>query len=211
MFPSRFGAVAFAAACVLGLVEPAAAGEASAIRSFTVQPGGPRTGRTGAVFFNVEGRKNGEAGKYASFGILEFPSAELGDAALKDGTLTLIVTQSVAAFSADGPLKIYLATAGVEAKDLKFDLGGIDGLGSQVSSKSPLGSASFKKAETGKSDSFTLTLDDAAREFVKARAAKGEPIRIIVAPDDETVAATYLGAGSSEESRRPRLVAGKPK
>jgi hypothetical protein len=211
MLRSRFGLVVFSTACGLGFVAAASAGEAFASRTFTVQPGGPQTGRTGAVFFNVEGRKNGDSGKYASFGILEFPAADFAEVGPKDGTLTLTLTQSVAKFSADGPIKIYLAMTGLDARDLKFDLAGIDGLGSQVSSKSPLGSGSFKKAETGKADSFTLTVDAAARDFLKTRAAKGEPIRIVVAPDDETVAATYLGAGSNEASKRPKLAVGTPK
>ncbi|HEY2157279.1 MAG TPA: hypothetical protein VGH33_16750 [Isosphaeraceae bacterium] len=210
MLRSRFWIVAFAAACALGLVAAASAGEAFASRTFTVQPGGPQTGRTGAVFFNVEGRKNGDSGKYASFGVLEFPAAEFAEVG-KGGTLTLTLTQSVARFSADGPLKIYLATTNLDPRALKFDLAGIDGLGSQVSSKSALGSVSFKKAETGKADSFTLTLDDASRDFIKARASKGEPIQLVVAPDDETVAATYLGAGPTEATRRPRLAVGTPK
>ena len=207
MLRSAFGIVAFSAACGLGFVAAASGGEATASRSLTVQPGGPQTGRTGALFFNVEGRKNGDGVKYASFGILEFPAAEVP----KDGALTLTLTQNMARFSADGPLKFYLATADLDARDLKFDASGIDGLGGQVSSRAPVGSGAFKKAETGKADSFTLTLDAAARDFVKERAAKGGPIRIIVAPDDDSVAATYLGAGSNDASRRPRLTAGKPK
>jgi hypothetical protein len=201
----------FSAACGLGSLAAARGGEAIASRSFTIQPGGPQTGRTGAVFFNVEGRKNGDSGKFASFGVLEFPAREVAGDGLKDGTLTLTLTQNNARFSADGPLKFYLATADLNARDLTFDLSGIDGMGAKIPSKTQVGSGAFKMAETGKADSFTLTLDAAARDFVKDRAAKGEPIRIIVAPDDETVAATYLGAGPSEPSRRPTLAAGMPK
>ncbi len=206
-----FGIVALFAACGLDFAAAAPGGEATAARSLTVQPGGPQTGRTGALFFNVEGRKNGDGGKLASFGILEFPAADVAGEGLKDGTLTLTLTQNIVRFSADGPLKFYLATADVDARDLKFDLSSIDGLGGQVASKAPVGSGGFKKAAAEKADSFTLTLDAAARDFVKGRAARGEPIRIIVAPDDESVAATYLGAGSGDASRRPRLAVGKPK
>ena len=211
MLRSAFGIVAFSAACGLDFVAAASGGEATASRSLTVQPGGPQTGRTGALFFNIEGRKNGDGVKYASFGILEFPAAEVAGEVPKDGTLTLTLTQNMVRFSADGPLKFYLATAALDARDLKFDASGIDGLGGQVSSKAPVGSGAFKWVEMGKADSFTLTLDAAARDFLKERAARGEPIRIIVTPDDETVAATYLGAGSNDASRRPRLAAGKPK
>lgn len=190
----------------LPTVSPARAADAVAAKSSTVQASGPREGKAGEGYFNVEGKKNGEGGKYASFGLLEFPGADVGEVA-KGGEMTLTLTQSVARFSVDGPIKFYLTTGDLDPKGLKFDPSGTDGLGGQIAARRPLGSGAFKKAETGRADTFTLTLDDEARHFVRDRAAKGEPIRIVVVPDDEAVAATYFGAGSDDASRRPKLAA----
>ncbi len=200
--------LALSAALALIMAAPARSGEAPATKSLIVQKAGVRSGKTGEAFLNVEGKTNGEDGKYASFGVLEFPAKEvLGDD--KPGELSLALTQSVARFSVDGPIKFYLATADLDPKGLKFDPSGTDGLGGQASAKRPLGSGAFKKAETGKADTFTLTLDDEARASLKERAAKGGAIVVLVVPDNETVAATYFGAGADEAAHRPRLKATK--
>lgn len=194
------------AALFLSLALPATAGEVPASKSLTVQQGGPRAGKPGEANFNVEGKKNGDGGKYASFGVLEFPARDVvGDG--KPAGLDLTLTQSIARFSVDGPLKFYLATGDLDGKALKFDMTGTDGLGSQAASKRPLGSGSFKKAETGKADTVSLTLDDEAKAFLAERAAKGGTVTILVVPDDETVAATYFGAGADDASRKPKLKA----
>lgn len=194
-------------ASTLTTVATSPAADATASNSVTVQPSGPRAGRTGEGFFNVEGKKNGEGGKYASFGLLEFPSSDVGGEVGKGSALLLTLTQSIARFSVDGRIKFYLVTSDLDAKGLKFDPSGIDGLGSQVEAKLPVGSGEFKKGETGRADTFALTLDEKTRSSIRDRAAKGDPIRIVVVPDDESVAATYFGAGSDDASRRPRLVA----
>ncbi len=209
MFPSRLGIVALAASG-LAFVASALAGEVVAGKSLTVQPAGVRSGRTGELYFNVEGKKNGEGGKYASFGILEFPAADVA-AALKDSDPSLALSQSVARFSVDGKIKLYLATGDFETQDLKFERANTDGLPSQVGSKAPIGSGDFKKAETARVDVLSLTLDDASRKYVEGRAAKGESIRIIMVPDDESVAATYFGSGADDAARKPKLTAGAKK
>ena len=196
--------LALSAALALLVAAPARAGEAVAAKSLTVLKTGARPGTNGALYFQAEGKTNGEDGKYASFGVLEFPAKDVvGDE--KPGGLDLILAQSVARFSVDGPLKFYLATADLDSKGLKFDPSTTDGLGGQAPSKRPLGSGAFKKAATGKADTFSLTLDDEAASFVKERAAKGQTIAILVVPDDDTVAATYFGAGADDPARKPRL------
>ena len=207
----RLRIIALAAACGFVPAPAATAGDAVSASTFTVQPGGPRTGRAGALFFNIEGRKNGDGGKYASFGVVEFKTADLTEGDLKDGALTLTLTQDIAGFSADGPLKFYLARSTVDPRAQKFDLATIDGLGAQVTMKDLIGSGAFKKRDSGKADAFPLKLDGAALAYLKGRAAKNEPIQIVIVPDDETVAATFLGAGSSDVSKRPRLSAGTPR
>jgi hypothetical protein len=193
----------------LAVVVPARADDATiATKSLTVQPAGIRAGKPGETYLNVEGRHNGEAGKYASFGVLEIPAPKnVGDGG-KGGTLSLTLVQSVARFSKPGKLKFYLATGDFETKDAKFDLAGLDGLGGLVKEKSALGSGEFKPRATGDSDTFTLTLNEAAAGYLRARAAKGEAIRLILVPDDEDVAATYFGSGADDAARRPRLKVG---
>lgn len=201
---SKHATLALSAVLALLTAVPARSGEAVASKSLTVQKAGVRPGKPGEAFLNVEGKTNGEDGKYASFGVLEFPAKDLvGDAA--PAGLELVLTQSVARFSVDGPVKFYLATADLDAKGLKFDPSGVDGLGGQFASRRPLGAGSFKKAETGKADTFALTLDDEAKAFLKDRAGKGGSVAILVVPDNDTVAATYFGAGADEADRRPRL------
>jgi hypothetical protein len=186
------------------LVAPARAdGDALATKSLTVQPAGVRGGKPGETYLNVEGRHNGEGGKYASFGVLEFPAPKtIGDGD-RSTTLTLTLVQSIARFSKPGKLKFYLATGEIETKDAKFDMTGADGLGALVKEKSPLGSGEFKPGESGHSDTFTLTLDEAATAYMRARATKGEAIRLVLVPDDEDVA--YFGSGADDTARRPRL------
>jgi hypothetical protein len=181
---------------------------AIATKSLTVQPAGIRAGKPGETYLNVEGKHNGEAGKYASFGVLEFPAPKLVGDSDKGGTLSLTLAQSVARFSKAGKLKFYLATGDFETKDAKFDLAGLDGLGGLVKEKSALGAGEFKPRATGDSDTFTLTLNEAAAGYLRARAAKGEAIRLILVPDDEDVAATYFGSGADDATRRPRLKVG---
>jgi hypothetical protein len=207
----QFRWIALTVACGFAPASATTAGDVVSASTFTVQPGGPRTGRAGALFFNVEGRKNGDSGKYASFGVIEFRTTDLTEGDLKDGALTLTLTQDLAGFSADGPIKFYLARAEIDPRAQKFDLATIDGLGGQVAAKDLIGTGAFKKKESGKADAFPLKLDGIALEYLKGRVTKNEPIRIVVVPDDETVAATFLGAGSSEVSKRPRLSAGPPR
>ena len=173
-------------------------GDALATKSQTVQPAGVRGGKPGEAYLNVEGRHNGEGGKYASFGVLEFPAPKLIGDGDKGGTLSLTLVQSIARFSKPGKLKFYLATGDFETKNAKFDMAGVDGLGDLVKAKSPLGSGEFKQQETGHADTFTLTLNEAAVGHLRARAAKGETISLILVPDDEDVAATYFGSGADD-------------
>ena len=198
------------AICVGALaVAPAwAYDDAAATKSVTVQKAGVRGGKPGEIYLNVEGRHNGEGGKYASFGVLEFPAPKLASDGAKGGTLALTLVQSIARFSKDGKLKFYLATGTFETKDSKFDMECVDGLGDLVKSKSLLGTGEFKKQETGHADTFTLPLNETARSYLADRAARGETIRVIVVPDDDDVAATYFGSGAEDVAQRPRLKAG---
>ncbi len=65
----------------------------------------------------------------------------------------------------------------------------------------PLGSGDFKKIETGKTESFSLTVDDAAWGQI----AKGGTFCLVIVPADGEVAATYFGAGETDMEKSPKL------
>jgi hypothetical protein len=64
-----------------------------------------------------------------------------------------------------------------------------------------MGSGNFKKLETGKTEKFSLTVDDIARE----RIAKGGKLYLVIVPADAAVAATYFGANESAKDKSPKL------
>jgi hypothetical protein len=180
------------------LVAPAPAGvEVIASKSLTVQAAGPRSGEAGTKYFNIEGK---DKDKYASFGVLVFElPKEVADAQVKAMTLTL--TQSIPTFSQDGAIKIFLAPALDAAKELKFDPSAADGVGDQIKPLCALASANFKKVETGKTETYALTIDDAVRE----RIAKGGKLCVVIVPADPSVAATYFGANEEAKDKSPKL------
>src|SRR5215469_9871776 len=72
----------------------------------TIEPGGPRAGTNGKVFFNMEGSSNGS---FASFGVIDFQVPN-GVTFGPGGTLSLSLTQDNAAFTANGSLAFYVST-----------------------------------------------------------------------------------------------------
>jgi hypothetical protein len=195
----------FVVSCYLAsfLVSPTYAGvEVIASKSLTVQPNGPRPGDAGNKYFNIEGKDNE---KYASFGVLVFDiPKEIHDKKLKSLTLTLV--QSIPQFSKDGAIRFFLAPDLDPKADLKFDAKASDGVGSQIKPLHSLGSGNFKKVETGKSESFSLTVDDAARGQI----AKSGKLSLVIVPADSTVAATYFGASETDKEKSPRLTLDLP-
>ncbi len=165
--------------------------------SLTVQPGGPRSGDSGSKYFNIEGKDND---KYASFGVLVFDiPKEVQDKRVKSVTLTLV--QSIPKFAKDGAIHFFLAPDLDAAGDLKFDPNAPNGVGNQIKPLHALGSVDFKKVETGKMESFSLTVDD----FVQERLAKGGKVCLVIVPADAAVAATYFGASENDKEKSPRL------
>jgi hypothetical protein len=185
------------------MVIPAKAGiEVTASKSLTIPPGGPRSGENGSKYFNIEGRDNKQ---YASFGVLIFEiPKEAQDKKVKSVTLTLV--QSVARFSKDGAIRFFLAPDLNDVGDLKFATNTPDGLGNRIMAFQHMGSGNFKKRETGKTDSFSLTVDDIARE----RFAKGDNLYLVIVPADATVAATYFGANENAKDKSPKLTCELP-
>jgi hypothetical protein len=174
-----------------------AAEEVAASKSLTIQPGGPRSGDGGTKYFNIEGKDNDQ---YASFGVLVFEMPKKIDAS-KIKSVALILVQSIPSFAKDGEVKIFLAPELDPAADLKFDSSADNGIGNQIKPLRELGAGTFKKVKTGETQSFRLKLDDTARE----RIVKGGRLCLIIAPADSSVAATYFGAGESDEHNRPKL------
>ncbi len=185
------------------LLVPAQAGvEMTATRSVTIQPGGPRPGDGGSKYLNVEGKDNE---KYASFGLLVFElPKEVKGSQVKAMTLTL--TQSIPQFAKDGAIKFFLAPDVNAVEELKFDPRTPDGVGSRIKPLHALGSGTFKKVETGKTESFPLTVDDTVRE----RIVMGGKLFVVIVPADATVAATYFGANENAKDKSPRLTLDLP-
>jgi hypothetical protein len=182
---------------------PAQAGvEVTASKSLTIQPGGPRSGENGSKYFNIERKDNKQ---YASFGVLIFEiPKEVQDKRVKSVTLTLV--ESIPRFSKDGAIGFFLAPDLNGAGDLKFDTNRSNGLGDRIMAFQAMGSGNFKKLETGKTETFSLTVDDIARE----RIAKGGKLYLVIVPADASVAATYFGANESAKDKCPELTLDAP-
>jgi hypothetical protein len=199
----RLLTIPLACCCLaLSMVPDRAGVEMTATKSLIIQSGGPREGDAGSKYLNVEGKGNE---KYASFGVLIFElPKEVDGSRVKRMTLTL--TQSIPQFARDGAIKFFLAPKLDASEDLKFDPDTPDGVGSRIKPLHDLGSSAFKKVETGKTESFSLTVDDAVRE----RIGKGGKLFLVIVPADGGVAATYFGAGETDQQKRPRLTLEQP-
>ena len=113
-------------------------------------------------------------------------------------------------FSGDGKIAFFLAHPADadpgSLEKLKYDPTATRGLPKDAfKSLTPLGSGAFKKVETGKVDTFTLALDETARNELHKVIKGGGTLHIVVAPEDDDVAATYFGAGNETEANRPRI------
>jgi hypothetical protein len=202
-YQAIFGFMAFSLSSGL----PFQAGtEATATRSLTIQPAGPRQGEAGNRYFNVEGARND---RYASFGVLVFQLPR-GEGEVEKQSLRLV--QSIPRFARDGKVRFLLAEPHDQGTDtlaaLKFDQKTPGGLGEAFKAVHPLGSGTFTKVKTGQVDTFALTPDEAGRTYLTGQFKAGGTILIVVVPTDEEVAATFFGRGSEPEGNRPRLVIG---
>jgi hypothetical protein len=171
--------------------------EVTASKNLTVQSDGPRLGKNRSKYFNIEGKDNTQ---YPSFGVLSFEiPKEVQDKKVKSVTLTLV--QSIPKFAKDGAIRFYLAPDLSDVGDLKFDTNTSDGLGNRIMAFQVMGAGNFKKLETGKTETFSLTVDDIARD----RIAKSGNLCLVIVPADASVAATYFGANESAKDRSLKL------
>jgi hypothetical protein len=165
----------------------------TAANNATVQPGGPRPGVNGKQFFNMEGSTNGN---FASFGVVDFQSAPTS---VPVTSLTLDLTQANAAFTNNGALIFYLSTdtaTNIEPATSPLTYSAADtptGLGTQLSLLFLLGAGSFTQGSNGTVDAFTFSPSATAINYLESQLAAGGRIRLIIAPGDATVAATYAG------------------
>jgi hypothetical protein len=170
----------------------------------TIQPGGPRPGPNGKNFFNLEGSSNGS---FASFGVVDFQLASGTTFGVGD-TLSLSLTQANAAFTHNGLLAFYLTTdttTDIEPGTSPLHYDGTDlptGLGTQLNTRFLLGVASFVEVADGQTDTFSFTPTGAALSYLET--INGGKLRLIIAPDDATVATTYAGF-SNDEFQGPAL------
>jgi hypothetical protein len=170
-------------------------------------PTGPRQGEAGSRYFNVEGVKRD---RYASFGVLVFELPKGRDQAGEVEGLSLRLVQSIPQFAQDGNVKLFLAEPQDRGTDslpgLRFEAKSSGGVAKDAfKAQHPLGSATFKKVETGHADTFELKPDEGGRRYLRDRTKAGGTILLVAVPQDEEVAATYPGAGSVTEANRPRL------
>jgi hypothetical protein len=166
----------------------------------TVQPGGPRSGINGKIFFNMEGSANTI---FASFGVADFASPNLPVARVND--IHVALTQANAAFTNNGALNFYLtadtATSIQPGAAIHFDNSDLPGgLGTQLQPRFLLGSGTFTQAADGTVDEFTFNLSAAAQAFLVDQLNHGGTIRLAITPGDANVAATYAGVGNNEFS-----------
>jgi hypothetical protein len=193
---------------VSGLSARAASITSSATDNATVQPSGPRSGSNGQIFFNMENSTNGS---FASFGVVDFPVAA-NPTVVGVVSLSLTLVQDNAAFTSNGALRFFLTedtTTNIDAgtSPLVFNATSLpNGIGSQLSPTFLLGTGTFVQGTqqatnggsigSGKVDTYTFalsTLPVAAQNYLVGKIDSGGTIRLIVAPDDALVAATYAG------------------
>ncbi len=179
-----------------GLAAPAGAAfeTVNAVDNATIQATGPRTGGSGRAFLNFEGSNNNN---FASFGVVDFTTTAPSPAASTISSIVLTLTESNAQFSAAGRLEFFVAadtTTLIDAgtSPLKYNASSLPtGLNGQLSPIF-LGNGTYTKIATGTKDTFTFTPTGSAATTLLNEFNAGK-IRLIVAPGDATVAATYAG------------------
>ncbi|MEM9056637.1 MAG: endonuclease/exonuclease/phosphatase family protein, partial [Pseudomonadota bacterium] len=168
----------------------------TAFDNATVQAAGPRPGDSGKAFFNVQGSDNGN---FASFGVADFDLGSVTDNVVEVTGLELAIAESNAGFTTDGTYAIYVTDAtqlSIQADDSPLTYQGGDG----VASVDPLltgltlaATVQFVEEGDGVQDLVALNLDPSA---LAAAINAGETLRLVFAPEEPQVAATYAGQGN---------------
>jgi hypothetical protein len=210
------------------LTVQARADSATATAVSIIQPGGPRTSGGNLVnfFFNAEGSNNGTNGSFASWAPADFSGFHLGLSSLSQlGTFQLELTEANAAFSLPGNVAVYLSTDTTTntqlGSPLTFQLGSLpQGLGTQLNNainNGPLGTFHFPttgNTNNGQVDTINLlpgllSLSSSVQNTLLTALNTGADIRLVVAPMDANVAATWAGIGNfTFPNGAPMLFAG---
>lgn len=190
--------IAAAALSVAGLSAHAA--DVEAIQNATVQPGGVRTGGNGINFFNIEGA---DYGSFASYGVVRFDIAALksqfdaqyGVNGWVIDSISLSLTQSNAAFTADGAVDIYFtgndAVSIVSPSPLQYPFAGDFADALQVTSYD------FVQVSTGTVNTYSLfnraAANNAGAQALAADVLGDSMVTLALVDGDGGVAATYAG------------------
>ena len=155
-----------------------------------------------SAFFNVQGDDDA----FTVYSLVDFDTSSIGQV-LAINSLSLELTQSNPAFSANGGLEFFLAsdTRVVELTDTARYISdqanggantGAAVVGDAFGTLFPLGSGTFIETATGDVDSVVFSLDAAGEAFAISQINSGGLLRIIATPADVEVQATYSGADS---------------
>jgi hypothetical protein len=141
---------------------------------------------------------------FASFGVADFSFAGLSRVASVND-LTVQLTQANAAFTHNGALNFFLSgdtTTSIQpGSALHFDSASLPGgLGSQLQPLFFLGSGSFTQVADGTVNDYTFPLSAAADAFLVDQLNHGGTVRLVIAPADANVAATFAGFSNNEFS-----------
>ena len=171
----------------------------------TVQPAGPRAAPNGKTFYNLEGSS---AAANSSFGVIDFSFSgiTLPSTPTNIAGATLNLTESNSAFSAAGPVSVYLAstaanTVSIESTNTNLNyVGTNNGLASvdtDLGTLTLLGSGTFTNTGTGNPDLYSLSFTGSAlSQLISTLSAKGT-LRLVMTPDAATTAATWAGFSNS--------------
>ena len=198
-FLSRITCVA-----LLALVAFPAAAQCADLFGFTFNNGtiwqtGPRPGANGKRFLNVEGRN---AGEFASYAVADVYVPTGGRTISIVNSLRVAMTQSNAAFTLNGRIRLCLTLdidtpidppAAGEDPALRFDPKYVDGVGEQLGPLYDLGEVDFIQYKDGTMDVFEFFPEPEAELVLRIYVTYLNRFRLVVKPADEDVAATYAG------------------
>ncbi|MCC6492327.1 MAG: proprotein convertase P-domain-containing protein [Pirellulales bacterium] len=191
----------------------------AAVANATVTSTGPRAGSSGQAFFNIEGEA---LGAFASYGVLRFDAAALRaelDAAYGAGnwqiwSIELMLVQSIAAFSASGPVSVWFTgddstSVAPPASPLAFPHD--DG---EFADAQGFGNLTFTPDATGASNVYYLfsrnSSPSSAAAALEEDLLNSAIVTLLMAPEAADVAATYAGIGNSAWRGPTLIVTGVP-
>jgi MYXO-CTERM domain-containing protein len=194
----------FAAAALLAFVAVGAnAATTEAIANATVQPGGVRTGNNGINFFNVEGA---DFGSFASYGAIRFDvsalkagfDAQYGAGGWRIDSISLSLTQSNAAFTADGGVDVFFTSNDSVSLTTPSPLA-YGNFASSFTDALSVTRYAFTQIGNGTTDTYSLfdrlAGNTAGGNAVAADILADSRLTLVLREADSGVAATYAGLG----------------